>query len=37
MQYPACVIPFGNANRAADAEFVRDVAYTPECRFPLLS
>ncbi|OJJ55429.1 hypothetical protein ASPSYDRAFT_158656 [Aspergillus sydowii CBS 593.65] len=30
VDYPACVIPFGHANRAADAEFVRDVAYTPE-------
>ncbi|KAL4912660.1 amidase signature domain-containing protein [Aspergillus aurantiobrunneus] len=30
VDYPACVIPFGHANQAADAEFVRDVAYSPE-------
>ncbi|RDW58558.1 uncharacterized protein DSM5745_11249 [Aspergillus mulundensis] len=30
VDYPACVIPFGNADKAADAEFVRDVKYSPE-------
>ncbi|KAI9376142.1 amidase signature domain-containing protein [Aspergillus egyptiacus] len=30
VDYPACVIPFEHANKAADAAFVRDVAYTPE-------
>ncbi|KAL4804161.1 amidase signature domain-containing protein [Aspergillus unguis] len=30
VDYPACVIPFGHANKAADAEFLRDVLYTPE-------
>ncbi|OGM50924.1 general amidase-B [Aspergillus bombycis] len=29
VDYPACVIPFGKANEAADAEYVRDVAYIP--------
>ncbi|CEL10366.1 Putative General amidase-C [Source:UniProtKB/TrEMBL;Acc:Q9C1C7] [Aspergillus calidoustus] len=29
VDYPACVIPVGNANKAADAKFTRDVAYTP--------
>ncbi|KAE8382660.1 amidase signature domain-containing protein [Aspergillus bertholletiae] len=29
VDYPACVIPFGQANAAADAEYVRDVAYIP--------
>ncbi|GKZ31885.1 hypothetical protein AbraIFM66950_000821 [Aspergillus brasiliensis] len=28
--YPACVIPFGTANAAEDAPFVRDVPYTPQ-------
>ncbi|KAL4784127.1 amidase signature domain-containing protein [Aspergillus varians] len=30
VDYPACVIPFGHANQVADAESVRDVAYTPQ-------
>ncbi|KAJ0420818.1 amidase signature domain-containing protein [Aspergillus carlsbadensis] len=30
LNYPACVIPFGKANQAADAKFVRDVQYVPE-------
>ncbi|KKK24537.1 hypothetical protein P175DRAFT_0438753 [Aspergillus ochraceoroseus IBT 24754] len=30
VDYPACVIPFGRAEEAADAEFVRDVVYKPE-------
>ncbi|KAL4949693.1 amidase signature domain-containing protein [Aspergillus filifer] len=30
VDYPACVVPFGKANRGADAEFVRAVAYSPE-------
>ncbi|KAL2869120.1 putative general amidase [Aspergillus lucknowensis] len=30
VDYPACVIPLGRANKASDAEFVRDVVYTPE-------
>ncbi|KAL2826290.1 amidase signature domain-containing protein [Aspergillus cavernicola] len=30
VDYPACVIPFGHADQVADAEFVRDVAYTPQ-------
>ncbi|KAB5530269.1 amidase signature domain-containing protein [Coniochaeta sp. 2T2.1] len=29
VDYPACVIPFGQANEAADAKFVRDVSYYP--------
>ncbi|KAL4865100.1 hypothetical protein BDV12DRAFT_211247 [Aspergillus spectabilis] len=30
VDYPACVIPFGHASEAADADFVRDVRYSPE-------
>jgi hypothetical protein len=30
-QYPACVIPFGKADKTLDAEFIRDVTYTPGC------
>ncbi|KAL5337214.1 amidase signature domain-containing protein [Aspergillus crustosus] len=30
VDYPACVIPFGYADQVADAEFVRDVVYSPE-------
>ncbi|KAJ9417926.1 amidase [Fusarium oxysporum] len=29
IDYPACVIPFGHANEAADAKFVRGVTYIP--------
>ncbi|KAJ5625974.1 hypothetical protein N7510_002283 [Penicillium lagena] len=29
VDYPACVIPFGRSNEAADAEFVRTVNYIP--------
>lgn len=31
VQYPACIIPFGRADEVADAGFVRDVEYVPEC------
>lgn len=31
LQYPACIIPFGTADEVADAGFVRDVGYVPEC------
>ncbi|OJJ08759.1 hypothetical protein ASPVEDRAFT_145195 [Aspergillus versicolor CBS 583.65] len=30
LNYPSCVLPFGKANPAVDAEFVRDVKYRPE-------
>ncbi|KAL6233723.1 hypothetical protein BDW75DRAFT_251869 [Aspergillus navahoensis] len=30
VDYPACVIPFGYANKTADAEYVRDVQYSPQ-------
>jgi hypothetical protein len=30
-QYPACVIPFGKADAAADAKFIRDANYYPPC------
>jgi Asp-tRNA(Asn)/Glu-tRNA(Gln) amidotransferase A subunit family amidase len=33
VQTPACVMPFGMANAAEDAQFVRDVPYTPQCKF----
>ncbi|KAL2841869.1 amidase signature domain-containing protein [Aspergillus pseudoustus] len=29
VDYPACVIPVGHANKSTDAKFVRDVEYTP--------
>ncbi|KAL3487949.1 amidase signature domain-containing protein [Aspergillus germanicus] len=29
VDYPACVIPVGHADKTADAKYVRDVAYTP--------
>ena len=35
-QYPACVLPFGNANPTVDAEFVRNVKYKPACKAPPL-
>ncbi|GAB1210164.1 hypothetical protein APSETT445_008954 [Aspergillus pseudonomiae] len=30
VDYPACIIPFGTADEAADAEFVRDIEYIPK-------
>ncbi|KAL4737310.1 amidase signature domain-containing protein [Aspergillus similis] len=29
VNYPACTLPFGEANETADKEYVRDVAYVP--------
>ncbi|KAL4932566.1 putative general amidase [Aspergillus undulatus] len=29
VDYPACIIPFGHANQAKDAEFMRKVTYSP--------
>ncbi|KAI8654468.1 Amidase [Fusarium keratoplasticum] len=29
IDYPACVIPFGQSNEVADTKFVRDVTYVP--------
>lgn len=26
-------MPFGKADAAQDAEYIRDVPYTPQCRF----
>lgn len=30
------MIPFGKANEAADAEYLRDVPYVPSCNMPSL-
>ncbi|PLN86170.1 amidase [Aspergillus taichungensis] len=32
LDYPACIVPFGQANEADDAAFTRDVKYVPEYR-----
>lgn len=31
IQYPACIIPYGKADKSADAAFIRDVNYKPPC------
>lgn len=32
-QYPGCILPFGKANKHADAAFARDVDYKPPCKW----
>lgn len=32
-QYPACIVPFGKADKTADAAFIRHVDYRPPCTY----
>lgn len=35
-QYPACIVPFGQADKTADAAFIRNVDYRPPCMYYIL-